>query len=113
MYMGGVKRCGGPYADFIGECLALILTFNYCFFAGDVWQQTLGYATGVACGGECAHLYLEERLAPVFALFAADLLMHVRYALVMRFHLPDWRYGAISLDAQVGVRIDPPTLEAI
>jgi hypothetical protein len=72
-------RAGCPYADFIGECLALILTFNYCFFAGDVWQQTLGYATGVACGGECAHLYLEERLAPVFALFAADLLMHVRY----------------------------------
>ena len=34
-------------------------------------------------------------------------------ALVVGFHLPDWRYGAISLDAQVGVRIDPPTLEAI
>jgi hypothetical protein len=31
----------------------------------------------------------------------------------MPFHLPDWRYGAISLDAQLGVRIDPPTLEAI
>ena len=30
-----------------------------------------------------------------------------------RFHSPDWRYAAISLGAQVGVRIDPPTLEAI
>ena len=29
------------------------------------------------------------------------------------FHSPDWRYAAISLGAQVGVRIDPPTLEAI
>ena len=30
-----------------------------------------------------------------------------------RFHLPDWSYAAISLDAQVGVRSDPPTLKAI
>ena len=30
-----------------------------------------------------------------------------------RFHSPDWRYAALSLDAQVGVRTDPPSLEAI
>ena len=26
---------------------------------------------------------------------------------------PDWSYAAISLNAQVGVRSDPPTLKAI
>ena len=25
----------------------------------------------------------------------------------------DWSYGALSLDAQVGVRVDAPTLKAI
>ena len=30
-----------------------------------------------------------------------------------RFHLPDWRYGTISVGALVGVRSDSPTLNAM
>ena len=30
-----------------------------------------------------------------------------------RFHLPDWRYGAISVGALAGVRTDSPTLNAM
>ena len=41
--------------------------------------------------------------------------MHTVWAVDSRFHVPDWSYAAISLDAQdlVGVRVNPPTLEAI
>jgi hypothetical protein len=74
-----LERAGCAHAAFVSECLALILSFNFCFFGGSIWRQILGYATGVACGGECAHLYLEERLAPVFARFAMFLLLHLRY----------------------------------
>jgi hypothetical protein len=61
-----LRGMGCPFSDFAAAALELILQYNYCDFAGRVWQQIVGYATGVACGGECAHLYLEVALSPVF-----------------------------------------------
>jgi hypothetical protein len=59
-----------PYANFVGEAIVLILHYNFCFFDGVIRQQHTGYATGSADGSETAHIYLEERLKPVFDRYA-------------------------------------------
>ena len=47
--------------------LDVVLTENYCFFAGYYWKQFLGFATGVACGSEVANLFLFALFEPVFS----------------------------------------------
>ncbi len=42
-------------------------------------NNRLGYATGTACGGQVAHLYLEELLSPVCQPFADMIVLHKRY----------------------------------
>jgi hypothetical protein len=54
-------------ANFCVATLLIILTYNFCYFGGDVFQQTIGFATGVSCGGEIAHIFLEELFSATFA----------------------------------------------
>jgi hypothetical protein len=71
---------GSVMADeFILTMLRLVLSLNYCTFMGRIYRQLVGYATGTACGGQVAHLYLEELLGPVCRLFADSILFHKRY----------------------------------
>ena len=64
--------------EFILTMLRLVLSLNYCTFMGLIYRQLLGYATGTACGGQVAHLYLEELLGPVCHLFRDSILFHKR-----------------------------------
>ena len=43
-------------ANFCVATLLIILTYNFCYFGGDVFHQTIGFATGVSCGAEIAHI---------------------------------------------------------
>jgi hypothetical protein len=52
-----LHRASCPYADFVADAVGLILGFNFCLFAGTVFQQLHGFATGVANGSEVAHIY--------------------------------------------------------
>jgi hypothetical protein len=65
--------------DFILTMLRLVLRLNFCTFMGVVYRQIVGYATGTACGGQVAHLYLEELLGPIIAAAAASIVIHKRY----------------------------------
>jgi len=58
-----------------------VLTENYCYFAGYYWKQIIGFATGVACGAEVAHLFLPALFEPVFSdsRFAPFLIYNRRY----------------------------------
>ena len=58
---------GCTYTAFLMAILDVVLTENYCFFAGYYWKQFLGFATGVACGSEVANLFLFALLEPVFS----------------------------------------------
>jgi hypothetical protein len=59
--------------------LRLVLRLNFCTFMGVVYRQIVGYATGTACGGQVAHLYLEELLGPIIAAAVASIVIHKRY----------------------------------
>jgi hypothetical protein len=84
---GPCKRCieqhlatqNCPYTSFLATTIGLILTYNFCDFMNSIWQQLTGYATGVANGGEVAHIYLEETIGPVLAAHAANISFHRRY----------------------------------
>jgi len=65
--------------NFIMTMLRLVLSQNFCQFSGVVYRQLIGYATGTACGGQVAHIYLEEILGPVLQRFSEWLALHVRY----------------------------------
>jgi hypothetical protein len=65
--------------DFILTMLRLVLRLNFCTFMGVVYRQIVGYATGTACGGQVAHLYLEELLGPIIAAAVASIVIHKRY----------------------------------
>lgn len=66
--------------EFILTMLRLVLSMHYCTFLGRVYRrQLLGYTTGTACGGQVAHLYLEELLGPVCRTFASEILFHKQY----------------------------------
>ena len=74
-----LQRAGCKCVAFIVTAVELILELNYCMFNAIIYMQLIGYATGVACGGECAHLYLEESLADVFARYSQYIVFHRRY----------------------------------
>ena len=59
--------------------LKLVLSLNYCQYAGVVFLQMLGYATGTACGAEVAHLYLCEIFKTLFRSVRRNLRLHKRY----------------------------------
>ena len=65
--------------SFIMIMLRLVLELNFCQFQGRVYRQLIGYATGTACGGQVAHIYLEEILGPVLVSFSDWIRLHVRY----------------------------------
>jgi len=46
------------FTELVLQLLEIILTMNYCEFNGRIYLQTVGFATGVACGAEVANLYL-------------------------------------------------------
>jgi hypothetical protein len=58
---------GCTYTAFLMAILDVVLTENYCFFAGYYWKQFVGFATGVACGSEVANLFLFALFEPVFS----------------------------------------------
>ena len=66
-------------ANFCAATLLVILTYNFCYFGGDVFHQTVGFATGVSCGAEVAHIFLEELFATTFARYAHLSVYHRRY----------------------------------
>ena len=72
---------GCTYTAFLMAILNTVLTENYCYFAGYYWKQIIGFATGVACGAEVAHLFLHALFEPVFSdsRFAPFLIYNRRY----------------------------------
>ena len=66
-------------ATFCASALLIILGYNFCYFGGDVFHQNVGFATGVACGAETAHIFLEELLCATFARHAHLFYYHRRY----------------------------------
>ena len=74
-----LTRASCACASFIVAAVELILELNYCCFNEIIYKQLIGYATGVACGGECAHIYLEESLAAVFSRHSQHVMFHRRY----------------------------------
>ena len=72
---------GCTYTAFLMAILEVVLNENYCYFAGYYWKQIIGFATGVACGSEVAHLFLHALFKPVFddPRYADFLLYNKRY----------------------------------
>lgn len=62
-----LNESGCTYTAFLMAILNVVLTENYCYFAGYYWKQVIGFATGVACGAEVAHLFLFALFGPVFS----------------------------------------------
>ena len=66
-------------ATFCASALLIILGYNFCYFGGDVFHQNVGFATGVACDADTAHIFLEELLCATFARHAHLFYCHRRY----------------------------------
>jgi hypothetical protein len=75
-----LRERGCRLSAFAVTILGLILSLNVCEFDNKIFLQLTGFATGVACGGEVAHLWLEGVLQQVVGQFHAFMqLLHVRY----------------------------------
>ena len=70
---------GFAYAELVLELLAFILAYNFCEFEGKVYRQTVGFATGVACGAEAANLYLWAMERHQLRRYSANLALFMRY----------------------------------
>ena len=68
-----------PWLDFALRMLEIVLQENYCQFAGAIYRQLKGFATGTACASQAAHLHLEHMLAPLFLAAAMYVQFHKRY----------------------------------
>ena len=57
-----LDRNNCPITDLIIKMLEIVLSFNFCKVKGSaqLWHQTVGFPTGVACGAEVANIYLHE-----------------------------------------------------
>ena len=68
------------YAELIASALKVILrhTITYCLFDGDVFQQIIGFATGISCGAEVANIFIFALTAAVFARYARYIAYHRR-----------------------------------
>ena len=62
--------------------------YNFCLFAGIVWKQFIGFATGVACACEVADIYLFVSLTPFFERHVPTNTKHFRY--IDDGCLPNW-----------------------
>ena len=56
-----------------------MLNRNYCLFNSTIYRQFIGFATGIACGGEIANLFIFALTQHVFRRYAAYILNHDRY----------------------------------
>ena len=68
-----------PWLRFALVMLEIVLSENFCQFAGIIYKQITGFATGTACAAQAAHLHLEHLMAPLFAAAAQFVQFHRRY----------------------------------
>ena len=70
---------GCEFTEFVVSALKIVLNRNYCLFDSRVYRQHIGFATGIACGGEVANLFIFVLTRHVFQRYTAYILNHDRY----------------------------------